>query len=219
MERMERNKVLALLQNLERIAEKTLAKDASFLEALHTLKSEVDSDSRVRAAKHALRNRGLIVFSSFVPRIRIRLNAGENVLPSDAVRAAGRSDTEQIQYRGQTGSDPVTQGVRDAASAVVGSSAHCRELNQIVNEALQANAGFERTAGPLERAGYQLDICIDLSTYARVYEGASQRPPSMNLRASTDRQQQSEALTPGKRWHLPLSGQDMEFLKRLRISP
>ena len=219
MQRMERNKLLALLQNLERIAERALAKDASFLEALQVLKSEVDRDARVRAAKHALRNQGLIVFSSFSPRIRIRLHAGENVvaLPED-VRAAGRSDSEHFQHMNQIGSDPVTQGVRDAASAVVGSSLHCRQLNRIVNEALQANGRFERTAGPLERAGYQLDICLDLSTYARVRQPAAQRSPSVDHRAST-RRQQSEALTSGKRWQLPLSGQDMEFLKRLRISP
>ena len=220
MERMDRNKLRILLRKLEQTAQSALARDASFLEALQGLKWEIDRDSRVRAAMQALQNRGLIVFSSFAPRIRIRVHSGENVLSlREDVRTSDRPATEDFECANQVGSEPITQGVRDAASAVVGGSLYCRQLNRIVNEALQANVGFERMAASLERAGYELRICLDLSTYARVREQTSQRTQSIDHGAPTNKRQECKLVTSEKRSPLPLSDQDKEFLKKLRIKP
>ena len=217
---MDENKLRALLRNLEQAAQSALANDASFLEALQGLKWEVDRDAHVRAAIQALRNRGLIVFSSFAPRIRVRLRSGEEVMALlDDIRTSDRPGAEDVEYANQVGSEPLSQGVRDAASAVVGASLYCRELNRIVNEALHASAGFEKMAGPLERAGFELHICLDLSTYACVRPQTRQGAQPIDRGASATKRQQRKSQSAGKRSQLPLSGQDIEFLKSLRIRP
>jgi len=184
------------------------------------LKWEVDSDTSVRAAIHALRNRGLTVFNSFVPRIRIRLHSGEDVVASrEDVGSSDQPAAAGFESINPTGREPVTQRVRDAASAVVGASLCCHQLNRIVNEVLRANSSFERMAAPLECAGYELRICLDLTTYARVCEQDSQRAQSIDPRVSVDSEQHRRSQISGKRLRLPLSGQDMEFLRKLRIKP
>jgi hypothetical protein len=224
MGKMERSKTDILLRNLERDAQRALAEDASFLEALQSLKWEVDSDTRVKAATQALRGRGLVVYSSFAPRIRIGLHAGEDVLalPKDSP-ASNPSDVEDLGYVSQIVSEAVTQELRDAATAVVSASPYCRQLDRIVSEALHASCRFERIAAALECAGYELHICLDLSAYARVYERRSDGARSPEYKPSRTgrqpRRSRSNSMSSGNRWQLPLSSEDIEFLRRLRITP
>jgi len=224
MGKMERRKLDILLRNLEGKAQRALSEDVSFLEALQGLKWEVDNDARVKAATQALRDRGLIPCSSLAPRIRIGLHAGEDVftLPKDSPPSSS-SDAEDLGYVRQIASEAVTQELRDAATAVLDASPYCRQLERIVSKALHAKASFERIAAALERAGYQLHICLDLSAYARVHERTSEgtlspenKPPRNERQRSRSR---SNSLSSRERWQLPLSGQDIEFLRRLRITP
>ena len=220
---METSKLVIQLRNLEREAQSALSDDVSFLEALQALKWEVDTDPRVKAATQALRDRGLTVCSSFAPRIRIGLHAGEDIftLPKDSL-SSNPSDAEDLGYVRQIVNEAVTQELRDAATAVVGASPYCRQLDRIVCEALHAAAGFERIAAALERAGYELHICLDLSAYARVYERRSDETPSPDKPARNERQRsrfRSSTQGARDRWQLPLSGQDIEFLRRLKITP
>jgi len=223
MEKMERSKLDIQLRNLEREAQNALTDDVSFLEALQGLKWEVDSDARVKAATQALRNRGLMVCSSFAPRIRIALHAGEDVfaLPKHSP-AENLPDAEDADHAREIVSGAATQELRDAATAVVSASLYCRQLDGIIGEALHATAGFERIAAKLERAGYQLHICLDLSTYARVYEARSEGLTSPEDKQSLNERQRSRSrsssLSPRDRWQLPLSGQDIEFLRKLNIT-
>lgn len=214
METMDRNTLRWLLQKMEKEAQSALARDGSFLEALQALKWEVDKDFRVRAVMRELQDRGLSVFTSFAPRIRIRLHAGETVL---ALRNDGAKlnapDTEDVDRSSQTANEPLTQDLRDAAGAVIAASPYCRHLDAIVNEAVQANGAFERIASTIERAGYELQICLDLSTYAKVREQSSTGIQSPGHHVSRAEKKQSRASL------MPLSAVDVQFLKELGISP
>jgi hypothetical protein len=209
---MDTNHLRVQLRNLEREAQSSLAADASFLEALQCLKWQIDRDARVKAAMNALRDRGLKVFSSFTPRIRIRLLAGETIvaLPTNTAES-NRPHAEDFGYVNQIATEPLIQAVRDAASAVVLNSRHSLQLDGIVNEAVQANSAFEKIATDIERAGYQVNLCLDLSAYAQVRDPRSKMshvakkspvPPDM------------DSCSP-----MALSGQDLQFLKDMRILP
>jgi hypothetical protein len=217
---MDRNTLRWLLQKMEKEAQTALAKDGSFLEALQALKWEVDRDARVRDAARALRDRGLSAYSSFVPRIRIRLHAGETVLalPKDSASSVS-PDTEDLDRSTQIGNEALAQELRDAAGAVVAASLYCRSLEAIVNEAVQANAAFERIAKAVELAGYEVQICLDLSTYAQVREQSSTTALFPGYRVSRAGTRQPKPLNSEEHAHLPLSGRDMQFLKELRIRP
>jgi hypothetical protein len=217
---MDRNTLRWLLQKMEKEAQAALARDGSFLEALQALKWEVDKDFRVRAAMRPLRDRGLSVFTSFVPRIRIRLHAGETVLTLHRnSETSNPADAEDFRSVSQMVSDPLTQELRDAASAVVAESSYCRQLDRIVNEAMQSHGAFEQLAAAVERAGYELQICLDLSTYAQVREQTSTATQSAGYHGSRPETKQTRPPNSEQASRLHLSSLDVQFLKAMRISP
>jgi hypothetical protein len=208
MGKMDRDTLGSLLRNMEEQAQTALANDASFFEALRALKREVDSDARVRAAIRVLSARGLSVFSSFAPRVRIRLYTGETVLALPRQTAGFSGPVSENFDVTHTESEAKTQELRNAASAVIAASSCCRELDIIVNEAVRAHAGFERIASALERAGYQLQICLDLSTYAQLGGRRASALPSAG----------QQSVSSDDAFHSELSKQDVIFLRELRIS-
>ena len=216
---MDGNTLRWLLQRMDEDAQRALSRDGSFLEALQALKWEVDRDPRVQAAKLAMRNRGLSMRDSFVPRIRIRLCAGEITLdPPKEGSGFNGADAQDRERVNQTTWEPLTQELRNAASAVVSGSRYCCQLDDIVNEALRASNTFEQLAAVVESSGYELQICLDLSTYGEV------REPGSTI-AQFARSGLSEAKAPGSKRFcsessslLTLSSPDLQFLKQLRIS-
>jgi hypothetical protein len=216
---MDRDKLQSLLLKMENQAQIALAEDASFLEALHVLKCEIDSNYQVRAAMRAFRDRGMRVFASLKPRLRIQVHAGETVLalPNDEPgfdRSIGRTFEDFTD----TPNEPLVREMLDAASSVLVASRHCRYLEQIISEAVQANRAFERMAKAIEGEGYELRICLDLSTYAHVYP-----KDTGSEAASTCYARQVQTVKPlssdsAEGILLSLSGQDAQFLKDLRIS-
>lgn len=216
----DRSTLRLLLRNMEREAQAALAHDASFFEALQALKWEVDSDARVKAAMRGLRDRGLSVFSSFAPRIRILLRAGETLLALPKCEATSHGhDGEDFDHVGQILSATLTQELRDAARAVIAASPYCRELDGIINEAVHANASFERIAAAVERAGYELQICLDLSTYAQVRRRSATPVQVQEHPASPARVPEMGPRSWGESFDLRLSSRDVRFLKQLRINP
>lgn len=217
---MDQNTLHGLLQKMEEEAQAALSRDGSFLEALQALKSEVDKDLRVRAAIHELQGRGLRVFASFAPRIRIRLHAREAVpalfQDGEGTERLQSGDNKRVS---QAGCDPETQKLREAASAVVAASSHCGHLDRIVNEAMLANSVFGRTAAILERAGYEVQICLDLSTYAQARQKTSISPKFEADAAAHSEADQALSSGGAKTSDLQLSGRDLQFLKQLRIKP
>lgn len=216
---MDRDTLCWLWQKLEREARRVLSRDGSFLEALQALKWEVDRDSHVRAATRALRDRGLSVYDSFVPRIRIQLYAGGMALdlPGHGT-SSSRADAQDLEHVNQSTSESLTHELRDAASAVVAASLYCYQLNGIVNEALQTSRAFDRIAAIVESAGYELQICLDLSTYAAVRQSSA----VTHFPRYRSSQEKAPRVTPPdckNGSHLSLSGKDLQFLKELRISP
>ncbi len=128
-----------LLKDMESAAEKVLQEDSSFFEALQALKWEIDSDARVQSAVRGLRAAGRSVFSSFVPRIKIRVRTEEGIF----------SLAKQPAVPASSALDPVaslTQELKTAASAVIANSRCCRELERIVNEAVAESDNFENLA-------------------------------------------------------------------------
>lgn len=217
---MDRDKLHSLLRKMESEAQAALSEDVSFLEALHVLKCEIDSNRQVRAAMRALRDRGMRVFASLKPRIRVTANAGETVLqlPEDGPEP-GLLDDALFEDASQRHSEPLMRKMLDAATAVLASSPHCRYLEKIISEAVQANGAFERMARSIENAGYELRICLDLSTYAHVHPRESDREDSPDCYAP----QQACRMEPllqesAKSGFLPLSDPDAQFLKNMRIS-
>ena len=216
---MDRNKLRWLLQKMEKEARSALFTDGSFLEALQALKWQVESDAQVRAATLALQERGINVFTSFVPRIRIRLFAGETVLaPKDNTAGSSYPDIEDRDPVTEISSEPITRELCDAASAAIAASPYCRHLDVIVNEAVKANGLFDRLAAAIERAGYELQISLDVSTYAQVRGPRLAYAQSPNGRVSPAATQQFQPTDSDDTSGLYLSSDDMQFLKDLRIS-
>ncbi len=204
---MDNNTLQAMLGTMEQEAEAALAADAAFFEALRALKWEIDIDPRVRLAYRKLRERGIRVFSSFTPRVRVRLRAGATVLATPERHGAPNfPDAENFELS-PTGDDAITQELRDAASAVIAASACCHELDVIVNEAVHAHAAFERVALAVERAGYELTICLDLSAYAQVV-GPSGAMPELP---------EEQAAPEDSGFRGQFSSRDVQFLKQLHI--
>lgn len=233
---MDRNTLLWLLGKMNKEAQAALSKDGSFLEALQALKWEVDRDARVRAATRALRDRGLSVYRSFVPRVRIRLYFGEMLL--DLQRDSAESNSAEAprpEQIAQPASDPLVQELRDAASSVITASPYCGHLDHIVNEAVQGSRAFEQLAALVERAGFELQICLDLSTYAELHEPGAKGHGTSSTAANHPRHRLSPAkaqpaaipfktlpskpLNHARSSRLPLSALDLKFLKQLQISP
>jgi hypothetical protein len=191
----------ALLENMERAAEEVLQHDAAFFETLYALKSEIDRDPRVRSAMRVLQAAGQKAFTSFVPRVRIRARREDDVLGLPQRHEAPFAPaTQQIRA--------LTEELRSAASAVIQRSSHRRELDAIINEAVGSSDGFEGIASEIERAGYEVVICIDFSAYTKVH-GADPVVPQLeptNPAKTVD--------TPAR---LPFSNSDLKFLNALGI--
>jgi hypothetical protein len=186
----------SMLEGMERAAEEALQADPAFYETLRSLKAEIDRDPRVQSAISQLHTAGSAVYSSLVPRIKIRIrtSAGEISLPNKKVG----SQSEPVAH--------LTQELRSAAAAVMMRGRYREALDHIMNDAVGASERFEDLAGELERAGNEIVICLDLSAYAQI------RKTSGKLLLSRNSQSSTEPLA-----HL-LSRQDLQFLKELKIS-
>ena len=199
---IDNTELKSLLENLQQIAEDILKRDAAFFEALHGLKWEIDKDPAVRVAMRSLQATGRTVCSSFVPRVNIRTRTedGTVALPARPLEALETGQAELQKLAGN---------LRDAANAVILRSGYRRELDLIINEAFACSAVFEGFASEVERAGYELVICLDLSSYAQIRaSGASTRRPRQK--------QQSSAVD--RNLDRSLSTYDVKFLKGLKIS-
>jgi hypothetical protein len=188
----------SMLEGMESAAEEALRGDPAFYETLRSLKAEIDRDPRVQSAVSRLHARGSRVFSSLIPRIKIRIrtSAGEISLPERHKTAA--DCPAPVAH--------LTQELKSAASAVIMHGPYRKALDHIMNDAVGASDCFERIAAEVERAGHEIVICLDLSAYAQVREPAQLVGKTRNLLPS------GEPLA-----HL-LSGQDLQFLKDLKIS-
>jgi hypothetical protein len=189
-----------LLENMERVAEQVLQRDAAFFETLYALKSEIDRDPRVRSAKQVLEACGQRGFASFVPRVRIRVRKENDVF--------GLPQPENSEVPATPQRNGLNEELRSAASAVIQRSSHRRELDAIINEAVGTSHSFEEIASEIERAGYEVVICVDFSAYTRVQGGNAMLPQI---------EKPSPSNSPEARPHLPLSKSDLKFLSALRI--
>jgi hypothetical protein len=198
---IDKKTMRSLLEKLEHAAEETLQHDSTFYAALRALKREIDNDPLVQSTVSELRAAGRSVFHSFVPRIKIRIKSEEDVfaLPRPAhIRVAPAC--EQVGR--------LTQELRNAASAVIERSSYYRELSSIVNDAVGASHRFEGIASEVERAGYEVLICLDLSAYAQVKRSAPAHPQVREANA------QIPGIEPVP---IQLSAGDRKFLKSLNI--
>jgi hypothetical protein len=199
---IDKKTMRSLLEKMEHAAEEPLQHDSTFYAAVRALKREIDNDPQVQSTVSELRAAGRSVFHSFVPRIKIRIKSEEDVfaLPRPAhIRVAPAC--EQVGR--------LTQELRNAASAAIERSRYYRELGTIVNDAVGASDRFEGIASEVERAGYEVLICLDLSAYAQV-KGL----------ALAHRQVGEPTAQRPCHGHVPiqLSGSDRKFLKDLKIS-
>ena len=203
---MNKKVMRSLLENMEREAEESLQRDSAFSEVLQVLKWEINNDPRVQAAIRDLEARGRRVFSSVVPRIRIRIRGEEGVL-----LLPGRTDVPSSAAVEQIGR--LTEELRSAASAVIMKSRYREELELIVNRAVGASDRFEGIASEIENAGYEVLICLDLSAYAQVQQSSPR----------VSRARVEEAMVRPRRpsheegLNLKFSEHDLRFLKALRI--
>lgn len=198
---MDKRAMRGLLKDMESAAEKVLQQDSSFFEALQALKWEIDGDPRVQSAVRGLRAAGHNVFSSFVPRIKVRVRTEEGIFTL----------AKQPEVPGASSLDPVaslTQELKNAAGAVIAASPYCLELERIVNEAVTASDSFENLASQLESAGYEVLISLDVSAYAQIQ--ASSAAPDRLLPAGLSKSSEEPAT-------IELSSYDLSFLKELKI--
>lgn len=186
---------------MENEAERVLQQDAAFFEALQALKWEIEGNPRVKSAVRDLRAAGQRVFSSFVPRIKVRIRAQGRLL--EAVKPAAIAEPSAAGPIAR-----LTQELKSAASAVIMTSPCCQELERIVNEAVTASERFEDMASRLEREGYEVVIGLDLSAYAQV-QGSS---AGADRSGGTSRQNSSREPA-----NIELSSYDLSFLKALKI--
>ena len=204
---MDRKIMRSLLENMEHAAEETLRRDTAFHKSLQALKYEIDSDPRVQATVCELQARGRGVFKSFVPHIKVRVRTEQGVfaLPKPA-QIAGYDSAEPVGR--------LTDELKIAASSVIKNSRHYRELDSIINRAVGTDDRFEGIASEFEKAGYEVLICLDLSTYAQIQnvsvpasQPARERQP---VRRADPRQREPR---PAR-----FSGSDRQFLKALKIT-
>lgn len=186
---------------MQRAAEEILQQDSAFFEALQALKWEIDKDARVQSAVRGLQAAGQKVFSSFVPHINVRVRTQEGIfaLPKPPAKR-NMPAPERVAA--------LTQELKNAASAVIMSSSHCRELERIVNEAVAASGSFELLASHIEGAGHEVLISLDLSAYAHVLH-SSARPRRFERGPIRD-----SSAEPSK---IAFSANDVKFLKALGI--
>lgn len=187
-----------MLARMESAAQDALRHDRAFHEALLSLKSEIDHDPRVQSTVDELRAAGNRVFSSLVPHIRIRIRTAQGM-----ISLPDRDETAAIS------AEPVaqlTRELRSAACAVMTRDDYREALDHIMNDAVGASGSFEGIASEIQRAGYQVMICLDLSSYAQVQDSSKPKRKTGTSHSS------SEPLS-----HL-LSEEDLTFLKALKIS-
>lgn len=188
----------SMLEGMESAAEEALRGDPAFHEALRSLKAEIDRDPRVQSAVGRLHAAGSRVFSSLIPRIRVRIRTGAGEISLPDHKKSAYDSPAQVAH--------LTQELKSAASAVIMRGRYREVLDHIMNDAVGASDRFEGIAAEVERAGHEIVICLDLSAYAQVREPAQLVGRTRNLLKS------GEPLT-----HL-LSSQDLQFLKDLKIS-
>ena len=197
---IDKHAMRGLLKNMQRAAEEILQSDSAFFEALQALKFEIDSDSRVQSAVRGLQAAGQRVFSSFVPRISVRIRTQEGIFALP----------KSLEISSTPVAEPVaalTQELKNAASAVIMTSGHCQELERIVNEAVAASGSFERLASHIEGAGYEVLINVDLSAYAHVLESSAPRRLVRGQGTNSSEEPSS----------IGFSTNDIKFLKALGI--
>lgn len=165
---IDRKTMRWLLEGMERAAEETLRQDSAFFEAVQALKVEIDNDPVVRSMISELQAAGRGVFNSFVPRIKIRVRTEEGIFALP--RPDGIRQTPAVEQIGR-----LTQALKNAASAVIKKSLYYNQLDNIVNEAIESSERFEGIAARVERAGYEVLICLDLSAYAQVHTTPQER--------------------------------------------
>jgi hypothetical protein len=184
------------LENMRRAAEEALESDSSFYEALIALKGEIDRDPIVQAAISNLQRTGQRVFTSFVPNIKIRVRTSEGVVscPDQVESAAGSLES----------ASQLIEQLKNATRAVIERSRHRHELDSIVTETVAASGRFEGIAAEIESAGYQVVICLDLSSYAKIRGSRNTILPQ-----TISETHQSTV------WSF--SAQDVSFLKQMKI--
>lgn len=190
-----------LLKEMERAVEEILQHDSAFFEALQALKWEIDSDSRVQSAVRSLQAGGQKVFSSFVPRIKVRIRTEECIFALP----------RRLEIPNVPAAEPIatlTRELKDAVSAVIMRSGHCQELGRIVNEAVAANGNFEKLASQIETAGHEVLISLDLSAYDQVRQSSA---PVRRFERAPRQESSQEPANAG------LSVSDLDFLKALGI--
>jgi len=192
------NMLRSMMEAMESAAEDAVRGDAAFYETLRSLKSEVDRDPQVQSIIGRLHATGSSVFSSLVPRIKIRVrtNSGEISLPGDSQNAPELA--APIAH--------LTQELRSAVFAVLRRGSYRETLDQIMNDAVRSSGRFEDIAAEVEKAGHEIVICLNLSPYAQV-----RKSPQLAAKAASPRSS-SEPLA------YMLSRQDLKFLKDLKIS-
>jgi hypothetical protein len=194
---IEKPRMQSLLENMERAAGEILQRDAAFFEVLQALKNEIEANSRVQSAMRALRASGQKTFTSFVPRLNIRVRTERGLVGVTSV--GGMPNTyPQLQA--------LTDELRSAASAVIQSSSRRNELNAIVNEAIGSSEVFEGIASQIEREGHEIVICLDFSACTQVQTG--------DTYARISQRTSSWAADLAK---MPLSDFDLGFLRTLGI--
>jgi hypothetical protein len=197
---IDRKTMRSLLENMEQAAEESLHQDSNFYEALQALKWEIDNDPQVRSTMSELQAAGRKVFNSFVPHIKIRVRTAEGVFALPKPAQTAECETEEAGR--------LTQTLRNAAGAVIKKSRHYRKLDAIVNQAVGASDRFEGIASKVEKAGYEVLICLDLSAYAQVQGSVPPRRLALPQHVPT----------PGPEpVSIVLSGADRNFLKSLKI--
>lgn len=204
---MDQKVMRSLLEDMEQAAEQTLQQDAAFHEALLALKFEIDSDPRVQATVGELQASGRRVFNSFVPRIRIRIRTEQGVyaLPkrADALSTAAPEDGR------------LREELNSAASDVIRNSPYYRELDTIINEVVGASDRFEGIAAQLERQGYEVLLCLDLSAYAQIQSAG---PVVRQGRVAETEPVQPPDPPQREQSSVRFSGSDRQFLKALKIT-
>lgn len=194
---IDQNNMRLMLEKMESAAEEALSRDPDFYGALQSLKGEIDRDPRVQSAIQNLRAAGRKVYSSLVPHIRVRIRTNEGLLALPGKDQLPLPLSEPIAQ--------LTEALRKAAGAVIMRGRYREELDHIMNAAVCASGRFEGIASEIERAGYEVVICLDLSACAQVRDSSE---PIRNTRHSGPA---NEPLS-----HL-LSSQDLKFLKALKI--
>jgi len=188
----------SMLEGMESAAEEALRGDAAFYDTLRTLKAEIERDSRVQSAINELHAAGTKVYSSLVPRIKVRVRTSSGEIFLAEQNGTARDSSAHVAH--------LTQELRSAAHSVMIHGRYREVLDNIMNHAVQSSDRFERIAAQVEEDGNEIVICLDLSACARVRETPR-----------ADRQPTAPHAAIGP-LALLLSKNDRKFLKDLKIS-